>query len=148
MALITSAYRPVTGRLRPTPNTASITTVYSSRGISVTICTPRFPAISLCILHSSLMDASLPTNTAHTLFPSICKSLATANPSPPLFPLPHTTRHCSRAICLSFITSTVFRAARSISTSDGIPILCIVSSSAFCIHVPFGKYLMIFHPFL
>ena len=115
------------------PNTASTITLYSFSGNPVSTSMPEFRTISLCSLHSWLIDSSLPTNSADTSQPFSRRSLAAAKPSPPLFPLPHTMSGLLRSIPAFSIASTTFRAALSIRTMDGIPIVCMVYSSAFFI---------------
>src|SRR5699024_2086184 len=71
----------------------------------------------------------------------------TANPSPPLFPLPHTIRLFDRLSLSLSAASTTFRAARSIRTRDGIPIVPIVYASAAFIVLPSMIYFIFTAPF-
>ena len=127
---IMSQYLPDISLLKPTPNTASIITVYSFCGISVNILMPMRSAIFFWMAHSRLREVSFPAKSTSTCIPSSARRRATAKPSPPLFPLPQTTRVRAVSISLSCITSTTLSAARSISTMDGTPSSSIVYVSA------------------
>ena len=139
---ITVWYLPSIALLNPTPNTASIITVYSFLGKSVNTEMPSRSAICFCVRHSSLIDASCPTNNTSAQKPYSFNIRAAANPSPPLFPLPHTTSVSEKSTPLSFKTLTVSSAALSINTSDGIPTFSIVYVSAAFICAPLGRYLI------
>ncbi len=96
---------PVISWLNPTPNTASMITVYSFSGCSVYILIPIFCAIfsAACTLRSGILTAG---KQDLGLLPASAWSLATANLSLLLLLLPHTTRalkhplscphHCNR----------------------------------------------------
>ena len=92
---------PSIALLNPTPNTASIITVYSFLGKSVNTEMPSRSAICFCVRHSSLIDASCPTNNTSAQKPYSFNIRAAANPSPPLFPLPHTTSVSEKSTPLS-----------------------------------------------
>ena len=123
---ITSQYAPVISRFSPTPNNASTNTVYSFSGMTVTMGIPKFLTICACNRHSSLIELSFPAKNTVTRTPFSCKSLAMANPSPPLFPEPHTINISEKSMFSLSITSIVFWAACSIKTTDGTPISRIV----------------------
>ena len=118
---ITVWYLPSIALLNPTPNTASIITVYSFLGKSVNTEMPSRSAICFCVRHSSLIDASCPTNNTSAQKPYSFNIRAAANPSPPLLPEPQMTRTRSSAAPLRYSSSTHASAARSISTQDGTP---------------------------
>src|SRR5262245_28776707 len=67
-----------------------------------------------------------------TSTPRCARVLATTNPSPPLFPRPHSTAtgRSSRSPCIASIAATTCRPAFSIRTSDGMPTSSIVRRSA------------------
>ena len=84
---------------------------------------PSFSATSRFIRASPLTSFFSPNRTTSTCIPLFHRCLATTNPSPPLFPLPHTT-HTLWSISnetISLIISTTPIPAFSISVVPGIP---------------------------
>ena len=132
MASMMSCGSPLTGRLRPAPNSASMISAGAPTAIALQGSTGPFQpraasAASPCRVsrsHSRMME---------TLRPRATSSVAATKPSPPLLPRPATTRigPCSTR---SMAASATAWPARSISAKPGVP-PAIASRSACSISV-------------
>ena len=87
---------PATARATPVPRSASITTslartASTSAASQRCICIPIFAHTRALIPASPVYASTVRVITTRTSQPRFTSSRATANPSPPLFPGPHTT---------------------------------------------------------
>ena len=151
MNLTTSRLTPSTGRVRPVPNSASITTWGDSLNRFRRACQSKVDshsANSICprpgpwpanlcaalkfVRASPFVSSILPNSTNDARAPASESSLAVAAPSPPLFPGPHSTSTDFPATSpdrRSVTTPATAVAAASISISDGVPWRSVISRS-------------------
>ena len=141
---ITRSVKPLTGPRTPVPSKASTTNVASptrgsrpAQSALETTCSARksWAASMSQLARASVESASSSANTAtvRSSRGQSCRScLATARPSPPLFPLPHSTTTFSLATAVIFWPSirVTACAAFSISKRLGIPRSSMVIRSA------------------
>ena len=134
--------RPVAGLESPVPRIASTirsaprtsdpcssqlaASAISTTSISSARKAPRFTRAS------PRTSPDTPIRNTDVSMPRSDNVRATTNPSPPLFPLPHSTAMCrlDRSSNVASIEATTCLPAFSISTSDGIPISSVVRLSA------------------
>ena len=129
IAATTSAAMPSSGRDRPAPNRASMTTSAPAivAGLNGSTAAPQRVAISAA---SPLRASRDPSRPRRTPSPRSRRSLAATKPSPPLLPGPQTTAMAAPARpASSAAASATARPAFSISASPGTP-CCAASASA------------------
>ena len=118
---IICSYLPVIVLDKPMPKTASIIQLYSPAGMSFTNTIPSFCKIAHCRFNSSVPFPSSAVVYTSAEIPRSVSWRATAMPSAPLLPLPHTHSTLSVFLIFSSTASVTQSAARSIKTSEGIP---------------------------
>ena len=127
IASITSWGSPVTGRLRPAPNSASMIKAGLPIACGLKGNTGYFQPLAADAASPCRLSRSQSRMT-ETSRPRAANSAAATNPSPPLFPGPATTRIGPSAIS-SMATVATACPALSISANPGLP-AAIVSRSA------------------
>ncbi len=118
-------------RESPAPNSASTTSPAPATSAGVTASGGSRQACEKCAASAEPrpISPSTPTRTGH---PADASALATTNPSPPLFPGPHSTTAAQGAYRRMISAATAWPAA-AISRSGGMPLS--LSAAAICAHV-------------